>query len=265
MLHKGQKISAAHQGGQALFQPIITSHRSPLAECDANGHKSDSTYNSDLDVNRIHLLGLLFKDVLLPPARKGRSETGAPACGKLNVALGGVSCTFKAEIKPYQAYEIWTRVISWDDKWLYMVSHFVRKGSVRPAEKGSAVEALGMSVDGKKVLFASCISKYVFKRGRITVAPAEVLTALGLVPLRAHSNGVVGSANHASDAATATGGTSDPKQLWDWSRVEEERLQGLEVAKHFAGLDMLHDMFSGDSAPALGYFGNLLECENIVL
>lgn len=33
-----------------------------------------------------------------------------------------------------QPYELWTRIIFWDEKWLYVVSHFVKKGAFEPDE-----------------------------------------------------------------------------------------------------------------------------------
>ena len=48
------------------------------------------------------------------------------------MALGGVTCTFKRELKPYRKYEIWTRVLSWDEKWVYVISHIVKPDSANP-------------------------------------------------------------------------------------------------------------------------------------
>ena len=50
----------------------------------------------------------------------------------LMIALGAVTCHFKREIQPYERFEIWTRVLSWDRKWIYLLSHIVREGAVRP-------------------------------------------------------------------------------------------------------------------------------------
>ena len=57
-----------------------------------------------------------------------------PGPTHFTMILGGTSCTWHREIKPYQPYELWTRVISWDDKWLYVVTHFVEAGMFRPDE-----------------------------------------------------------------------------------------------------------------------------------
>lgn len=84
------------------------------------------------------------------------------------IKLGGVTCTFKREIKPYQRYEMWTRVLSWDAKWLYTITHFVRKD---PKCK-----------DGTGIVCATAVSKCVFKSGRRTIAPEVMLRNSGLLP-----------------------------------------------------------------------------------
>ena len=226
-------MSVAKHGGQALFAPVRESTRSPLFECDFNGHKSDSTYYSDLDSSRIHLLATLFKPVLDPAASKSDAGHGI---GKLSVALGGVSCTFKKEIKPYEAYDVWSRVLTWDDKWLYIVSHFTRKAGATGQKFGSSQ----METEAKDVIFASAISKYVFKRGRKTIPADQVLLALQLVP----------TGPKPKEPCMAKDGTL----LWDYKMVQEEKRKGYEIAQGFAALDALHATFTGSSSVTLDAF-----------
>ena len=58
----------------------------------------------------------------------------------VSVALGGTSCVFKREIKPLQRYEVWSRVLTWDAKWLVLVTYFVKAGThknvMRSLQKG---------------------------------------------------------------------------------------------------------------------------------
>jgi hypothetical protein len=192
-----------------LFRPVITTSHSPLLECDFNGHKSNSTFYSDLDVSRLDLLCILFKDVMLSANAKTRTERGFK---RVSPFLGGVSCTFRKEIKPYQKYEIWSRVISWDNKWIYVASHFVVPGKVRIPQgyalSGRAGTRLGGKYDDKPqgtsllkqctqangatksfavsedvmqgAVIASAISRYVFKEGRKSIPPAAVFRAMDL-------------------------------------------------------------------------------------
>lgn len=88
--------------------------------------------------------------------------------GPANVILGSVHTSFHREIKPYQLYEVRSRILGWDQKWLVIISFFIR-----PASKGK-----------DEVVLASALSKYVVKKGRFTVAPERCLTTAGWLPPR---------------------------------------------------------------------------------
>lgn len=73
---------------------------------------------------------------------------------------------------------------------VYMVTHFVRKGAVKPRsftmypdqENKNAGTRL---VDKKEdAIIASALSKIVFKKGRLTISPEVMLQASGLLPPR---------------------------------------------------------------------------------
>ena len=215
--------------------------------------------------------------------------------------LGGVSCTFRREIKPYQEYEIWSRVLCWDRKWVYIVSHFVKKGRVKPSgytlqpkklvaivrdrsgpeeEKGERSGLPVTTPDGTNpAIFASAISKYVFKKGRLTIPPERILEASNLLPpkpaehhtasvspspLRGEGTALdtqaasllqslkTESVDAGIDASLRPDGSDD--EVWDWTRVETERVRGLKIAEMMAGLDSLHDEFTADGEPVLGQF-----------
>lgn len=110
--------------------------------------------------------------------------------GAFGIALGAVSCSFKKELKPYEKYEIWTRVLSWDEKWLYLVSHFVRKGRVCPNSYTLYPEQKGRKASHDRIfrkedaIIASALSKCVFKKGRLTIPPVIMMEASGLLPGR---------------------------------------------------------------------------------
>jgi hypothetical protein len=158
--------------------------------------ESNSSYFSDNDIARTHLVCTLFSKGI----EKIRGGTAALVDGKTSpfaFALGAVSCSFRKEIKPYEQYEMWTRVLTWDHKWLYVVTHFVRKDAAEPTgmslypsqhtASGSRRSSLvdeQLTKDGKKkpVVYASALSKCVFKKGRVTIAPEVMLEASGLLP-----------------------------------------------------------------------------------
>ena len=220
---------------------------------------------------------------------------------KRSIFLGGVTCNFRREIKPYAGYEVWTRVLTWDRKWLYLVSHIVQKGVVKPTaytlqpwKKGSKgisrtpVKFTNGSANGSAVgenqpaphpaIYATSIAKYVFKQGRITIPPEAALRHSELLPPRPKgtempapilSKDSVPEGTTVEDTAVQVVGavtelvtndlelldptakfTGDPE--WTWERVEAQRMRGMEIAKHMAGLDGLMEEWSGEAGPALG-------------
>jgi acyl-CoA thioesterase FadM len=237
-----------------LFSPVTTSSRSSTYECDLNGHKSNSTYFSDLDIARTHLMCHLTK-----PSFALRRSRNQP---QMYVALAGVTALFRKEIKPFQKYAVSSRILGWDGKWVFVVSHFTG----------------GKDRDGNTVIFASCLSKYVFKSDRRTVPPEIVLRESGLIPERPEGAGEVEVSGASSGVGTPAGlqetrmgenrledavarmtrvdrvkedaerqaaMETDAKEegYWTWERIEEERKRGLELAKHMLMLDGLVEEF----------------------
>jgi hypothetical protein len=252
---------------RALFHYSLTSSRTSLLETDYNVHKSNSTYFSDLDVSRSHLATCLLGQgmhVIGNNAKHKRvlDKQGNVVQGAFGIGLGAVFCSFRKEIAPLQAYEMWSRVLSWDRKWLYIVTHFVVKGKVRPTgwdgKRMGPTRARVQKVDGgepvedwSKYVIATAVSKYVFKLGRFTVHPALVIEAAGLLPERPGEGWTGGET-----------GTGTPEELgeldeageWDWKRVELERRRGMEYAEHLAALDGTNSLFDGGEDGAIGYF-----------
>ena len=159
--------------------------------------------------------------------------------GRMNVVLGSVYCSFRREIKPYEGYQVESRVLGWDEKWMYIGSWFVRKGK------------------GTREVLASALSKYVVKKGRFTVGPAKVLEASGYLSTKAQEKrDMEGELDEAegNDGVTATTvpeaastvlveitDRSEPKELqgsWDHEAIERQRLKGMDVVKAFVGLDL---------------------------
>lgn len=112
----------------------------------------------------------------------------------------------------------------------------------------------------KKMIFASAISKYVFKQGRKTIPVERVLEELDLLPPRPVGDDSVGKV----DQTTLYGGQEKWKEsgevIWDWRYVQQENQRGLVFARMFAGLDDLPQEFTADSMAALGRFGELPWC-----
>ncbi|KAI9792960.1 MAG: hypothetical protein M1816_001282 [Peltula sp. TS41687] len=309
-------------GPEALFRPIITSTYAPLLECDYNLHKSNSTYFSDLDISRMHLLScLLSRGITKPRPPKNDAEPQ----GRISIILGGVSCSFRREIKPYERYEIWSRLLTWDRKWVYIVSHFVERDAVRPkryifndggrrrgwlgffrGKSTSRNSSRGKNMEVKQghtssngtvsstqpyhpAIYASALSKYVVKKGRLTIPPERVFEISGLLPPKPASSTAASSEERSPFSSPGSGmqnattrsaslekevtvdtlldSTISPKQdevqpdseelSWTWERVEEERQRGMKLADLLAGMDSTHSAFTGAEELALGEFGDL--------
>ncbi len=235
-----------------LFQPSIYTTSTPVGELDYNLHKSNSTYLTDLDIARgLHVFKLF---------RTGFARYGAPdgkeGKARFFPALGGVTCLFKREIKPFIKFEVWTRVLSWDSKWIYVVSHFVKAGAVRPEsfvdqpwlkgpprrsraagaakadenEKGASSAAPAGS---HPAIYCTCVTKYVMKKGRKTIPPEEFLRACDLLPDAAE-----GSEGNAAAILEA---------------ITKRKDEGLAIAESFAVLDQAHDWFGADETAFASY------------
>ncbi|KIV98436.1 hypothetical protein, variant [Verruconis gallopava] len=122
--------------------------------------------------------------------------------GPLFVALGAVTCHFHKEIRPYKKYEVWTRLLTWDRKWLYIVSHFVERGAFKPRgyrlqpgwKASQKIEHLTEDDKAKlrNKIFASSIAKYVVKKGRLTIPPELVLERSQMLPVRPEGTPILG-------------------------------------------------------------------------
>lgn len=204
-------------------------------------------------------------------------KEGTPNKGRFSIMLGSVMCSFKREIGMYEPFEMWSRILCWDRKWVYVVSHFVKKGTVKPSAyiltdgtwfgKGyKKVEGhVGSQEVDEKAIFASAVSKYVIKLGRLTIHPEVVLDASGILPERpggwAKMQGESGESTPEIEEAVSTEGPTKYEttgDAWDWKRVEAEKEKGLKFAAHFAALDELHHEFSGSRTPALGKYRDFL-------
>lgn len=171
----------------------------------------------------------LFKDVV-KPQKQGH---GVPKPKMFN--LGGTSCIFKKAIAPFARYEISSRILCWDQKWIYVVSHFTKPGSNKPAQYvlGSSREACKVHnvEDQQDRIYATAITKYVFKTGRVTCSPESVLMECGLVP--------------------SPSSKAEDDSHWSWKRVQEECSKHLELARNFDSLSELHKTFIGKNGSAL--------------
>ncbi|OAP62562.1 hypothetical protein AYL99_01789 [Fonsecaea erecta] len=166
-----------------LFGCHVTSTRVTLLELDINLHKSNSTFFIDADVSRTVLLTNLLAQAL-----------GELPSGPASFILAGVQCTFRREIRLFQQYYVTSRILAWDHKWLFTVTYFLNGNAgdgTLPADPdltGGPGAVLRDQKLGKSIL-AVMVTKFVFKAGRVTVPPEDVLRLAGLLGSESKGDG----------------------------------------------------------------------------
>lgn len=117
-------------------------------DLDINFHLNNSSYNKHCDYARLESMTTLFPPSLL------RNAT---------IANAGVVCWFKREIKPFQAFYLESKILTFDQKWFFLKHTFYSDSS-------------------KSKVHAIAISKLVVKRKNgITVPFYEALEQSGLI------------------------------------------------------------------------------------
>lgn len=180
----------------------------------------------------------------------GMSYPGGPAAavkGRLSVNLGAVSAHFAREIAPYESYDVWTQVLSWDRKWIYLVSHFVRPGVVKPTgwllqsskrASGAKQKDVGGDEVWRKAVFATSVAKYVIKKGRLTIAPTECMEMSGLLP---RESGVGPAVPGIENGNGSVLGAANSGLTPEMQKVEARRVAGLAYIDKSA--EELHALF----------------------
>ena len=114
-------------------------------DCDLNFHLNAGRYVSFMDVARIELIGRVR--FIGPMLRRGWRPVA-----------GGAVVRFRKSVLPFERFDIRSRVIGWDDRWIY-VEHIV--------EKNGEFCAIGHM-------------RTVIRSKHGTIPPAEVLAALNV-------------------------------------------------------------------------------------
>jgi acyl-CoA thioesterase FadM len=96
-------------------------------DLDLNGHMNNGRYPSLMDLGR---LDLVLRSGLL---RLMLREKSVPI-------LAAVQIRFRIPLEVFQAYDLETRVICWDDKWVFMEQRFV----IAHGEKAGGIAAIAL-------------------------------------------------------------------------------------------------------------------------
>lgn len=121
-------------------------------DLDVNGHMNNGRYTTIMDLGRLDLIlrnGLMrvmFKQKCVP-------------------VLGSIQMRFRIPLMPFQAYRLESRVICWDDKWVFMEQQFI----IKKGKKTGAVAAIGIVKGG-----------FYDQNNRRTVPTQDLLDVLGM-------------------------------------------------------------------------------------
>ncbi len=219
-------------------------------------------------MSRTHLVSYLFRPSMRRLTHNTRSRfildprTGEPMRGPLGILLGSVQCSFHREVGPYQRYEVWSKVLCWDRKWVYIVTHWLPRGTAVPTswlDPGFGRRRVRGQADPQggweRKILATAISKYVFKVGRFTVHPARILDDAGMLPERP-GGWIEGGEEQLGDMeADLSDVDLAVEGEWDWRRVEAQRRKGMETAAKFHAVDEAKSLFDGGTNGALALVG----------
>ena len=157
--------------------------------------------------------------------------------GSYNMLLGSVSCHYHREIPPYARYELWSRILAWDGKWFYSVTHIVKPGTAVPARWtmqpwrkttrrasknnkseienkhrnkendaiNDAAEQERRKDEMRKNVYATSMAKVVVKKGRLTIPPEVFLRRAGVLPPKTEQTCQKDNADPATDGHVPTG------------------------------------------------------------
>ncbi len=117
-------------------------------DLDFNGHLTNGRYLTLADVGRMDFV------LRSGAARIAFAQRAAPL-------VGDALAKFRRDLKPFQRFELHTRLLGWDDKWTFIEHRFVRGGRV-----------LGMVV-----------IRGLFKAASGPLKPDEFAIAMGVSPV----------------------------------------------------------------------------------
>lgn len=191
-----KKLEDLDENGQAKspFVEHVRRTKCCLLECDFFGyHKNNATYFTELDLCRtectLNALHRYFKLAVM----KKKSLTYIP--------LASICNHFMKETKPFENYEMRTKIVGWGDKWLWLITVFTVDEKIRVIEDRGGTDADKKSChsqsynvpenvpplylhqkEGDKIgkrIYCLSLGKLVFKAGRKTLQPWEVVKLAG--------------------------------------------------------------------------------------
>ena len=96
---------------RGLFEESRVAFRVLPNDCDVNFHMNNGRYLSFMDLGRVHLVAQLGK--LRAIVRQGWMPV-----------LAAAEINFIRSLDPFQKFELVTRLVTWDDKYVYLEQRF---------------------------------------------------------------------------------------------------------------------------------------------
>ncbi len=102
---------------RGLFEDSRVAFRVWPNDCDLNLHMNNGRYLSFMDLGRVHLT---VQAGLMPHIRRKRWMP----------VLAAAEITYLRSLNPFERFELVTRVMTWDEKYVYMEQLFERDGEL---------------------------------------------------------------------------------------------------------------------------------------
>ncbi|MBB1268851.1 thioesterase family protein [Shewanella sp. SR44-3] len=145
-------------------------YRALPSDCDINFHLTNSRYPAFMDLARTYMLaemGLLKKFIKL----------------KWMPIVNAAEFTYIRDIKPFQQFEIETKIVGWDEKYFYIEQRFVSERGLH-----CIVHVRGVFVcKGKQIPLPTLVAEAGFK-GEAPQMPAEVVMWKDFLQLKKERN-----------------------------------------------------------------------------
>lgn len=162
---------------ESPFKEAIRSNSCCILECDIFGmHKNNVTYSTELDVARTETFLKSFNTYFNLTSGINKKIPFVP--------LASIQNHFLKEIKPFQSYKLYTKILAWDNKWIWTCTLFtIKEKSKNLADSNTNTNAntnsdspsipeyiAPMYYNNERVCCIS-VGKLVFKENRKTLNP----------------------------------------------------------------------------------------------
>lgn len=139
-----EKLPSALSTGSLYFHVLPT-------DLDLNGHMNNGRYLTIMDIGRmdfvlrVKLAGYVIKNGYIP-------------------VLSSAKMRYRIPLMPFEEYELQTRILCWDDKWVFMEQRFI----IADGPKAGVAAAIGL-IKGS----------FYDKNTKTTVPTGDIIKAIG--------------------------------------------------------------------------------------